>query len=307
MDLNGKRVLVTGATGQVGSAVVRRLAGTCDLWGAARFSKAGSREKLEAHGVHTAAIDLASDDLADLPSDFDIVLNFAVTKSADADFDADIAGNAEGVGHLMRHCASADAFLHCSSTAVYESAGRSPRKEIDPLGDDHRVFQPTYSISKIAAEAVARFGAKAFGVPTVIARLCVPYGDFLGWPFFHLMMVDKSYPVALHTDRPNVFNLIHLDDIMRTIPALLDAASVPATIINWAGDEQVSIEDWTAFMGQRLGKEPILDYVENALDSVVVDTSKLQSLAGPSTVHWTDGLSQMIDAQQRAARARDHA
>jgi hypothetical protein len=60
-------------------------------------------------------------------------------------------------------------------------------------------------------------------------------------------------------------------------------------------------------MGERLGKAPILDYVENALDSVVVDTSKLQSLAGPSTVHWQDGLAQMIDAQQRAAHARDHA
>jgi CheY-like chemotaxis protein len=50
-----KRVLVAGATGQVGSAIVRRLAGTCDLWGAARFSKAGSQDKLEARGVRSSS------------------------------------------------------------------------------------------------------------------------------------------------------------------------------------------------------------------------------------------------------------
>jgi UDP-glucuronate 4-epimerase len=167
------------------------------------------------------------------------------------------------------------------------------------------VFVPTYSISKIAAEAVARFSAKSFGVPTVIARLCVPYGDSFGWPFFHAMMVEKGYPIALHEDRPNVFNLIHLDDIVRTIPALLDAASIPATIVNWAGDEQVSIEDWTAFVAERVGREPVLDYTTNALDSVVVDTTKLNQLAGPSTVHWKDGFGRMIDA--RAARRAKHA
>ena len=43
----------------------------------------------------------------------------------------------------------------------------------------------TYSIAKIAAEAVARYGARRFELPTTIARLTVPYGDNGGWPAIH--------------------------------------------------------------------------------------------------------------------------
>jgi UDP-glucuronate 4-epimerase len=69
--------------------------------------------------------------------------------------------NAEGVGLLMERYAGAAAYLHCSSTAVYQPAGSSPRKETDPLGDNHRGIMETYSITKIAAEAVARTMARA--------------------------------------------------------------------------------------------------------------------------------------------------
>ena len=58
----------------------------------------------------------------------------------------------------MQHCRTRPAFLHCSSTAVYQPAGPHPLAETDPLGDNHRVMMPTYSIAKIAAEVVARTG-----------------------------------------------------------------------------------------------------------------------------------------------------
>jgi UDP-glucuronate 4-epimerase len=44
------------------------------------------------------------------------------------------------------------------------------------------MFQ-TYSISKIAAEAMARSCARRLKLPTTIARLNVPYGDRSGWPW----------------------------------------------------------------------------------------------------------------------------
>ena len=43
---------------------------------------------------------------------------------------------------------------------------------------------PTYSISKIGAEVVARFAAKEFGLPTIITRLNTPYGSNGGWPYY---------------------------------------------------------------------------------------------------------------------------
>jgi len=142
----------------------------------------------------------------------------------------------------MAHCRRARAFLHCSSTAVYHPKGHEPIVESDPLGDNHRVMMPTYSIAKIAAEAVARTEARQLGLPTIIARLNTPYGSNGGWMYYHLLMMKKGVPIPVHTDAPSCYTPIHEDDVAEILPALLDAASVPARIVNVCGQEHVSIE-----------------------------------------------------------------
>jgi hypothetical protein len=49
-----------------------------------------------------------ADSLQLVPEDFDYVLNFAVVKSGD--FNYDLAANAEGVGNMMTRCRNARAF-----------------------------------------------------------------------------------------------------------------------------------------------------------------------------------------------------
>src|SRR6185436_18152448 len=98
---NGKKILVTGLTGQVAFPVARAFAKNNEVWGAARFSDAERRIELEKEGIRCVAIDLANPDFSELPNDFDYVLNFAVYKGAEQDFDDDIRGNAEAVGLLM--------------------------------------------------------------------------------------------------------------------------------------------------------------------------------------------------------------
>ena len=133
-----------------------------------------------------------------MPTEVDHVLHFAVTKIGR--WDKDLAANGVGAGELMSHFRSARSFLHCSSTAVYRPNGGQPMKESDPLGDHHGQAMPTYSISKIAAETVARFGARHFELPTTIARLNVPYGDGSGWPAFHLELMLGGLPIDVHPD-----------------------------------------------------------------------------------------------------------
>ena len=180
VDLTNKKILITGPTGQVALPVVEHFAKIADVYALARFRKAEDRAQIESLGATVLQADLAdAHSLAVVTDDFDYVLNFAVVKSGD--FDYDLAANAEGVGNLMSRCSKAKAFLHFSSTAVYEYCGQEPRAENAPLGDNHRVMFPTYSISKIAAETVCRFVAHQQKIPTTIARLSVPYGDNGGW------------------------------------------------------------------------------------------------------------------------------
>jgi UDP-glucuronate 4-epimerase len=296
--LEGARILVTGATGQVGAPVARALAGANDVVALARFRDPAAREPLEQAGVTCVAADLAKADFADdgVPADVDYVLNFAVAKTGR--MDKDLAASAEAIGLLMAHCRGARAVLHCSSTAVYAPRPRHPHAESDPLGENgHRSLLPTYTLVKVAAEAVARTAARLFDLPTTIARLNVPYGDEGGWPLFHLLMMQAGQPIPVHPDAPSTFNPIHEEDIVRTIPGLLAAASVPATVVNWGGHDDVSVEDWCAHLGSLTGLTPTFEPSPDALESVVVDRTRMVELAGETSVDWRDGLRRMVEAR----------
>jgi nucleoside-diphosphate-sugar epimerase len=295
--MRDQKILITGPTGQVALPVALALARENEVWGVARFSDAAARKRLESAGVHCVAMDLGDGDFRDLPGDFDTVLNLAVSKSSDGNFDGDLRANGEATGLLMGHCRRARAFLHCSTTGVYQPAGHHVFRESDPLGDNHRVIMPTYSIAKIATEVVARSACRELRLPTTIARLCVPYGDNGGWPWYHLMMMRGGVAIPVHPNRPSRYTLIHEDDIIAMIPGLLRAASVPATIVNWAGQQHVAIEEWCATLGELTGIEPRFDVTDKALDSVQVDTTRLLELVGPAKVGWEEGFRRMLLAR----------
>jgi nucleoside-diphosphate-sugar epimerase len=156
-------------------------------------------------------------------------------------------------------------------------------------------MMPTYSISKIAAEAVVRFAARDLGLPTIITRLNTPYGSNGGWPYYHLLMIKNGTPIPIHTNAPSQYTLIHQDDINRTVTGLVQAAAVPARIVNWCGQEHVSIEEWCTYLGGLIGVEPKFDVTDRTLESVTTDNSKMQTLVGPAEVHWKDGLRRMVE------------
>jgi nucleoside-diphosphate-sugar epimerase len=211
----------------------------------------------------------------------------------------DLDGNVGGVLLLMERFQNAKAFLHCSTTAVYQPDGHTEFTEDSPLGDNHRdYFLPTYSISKIAAEGAVRHGARRYNLPTTIARLNVPYGDGGGWPFIHLLMMEAGQDIAVHADAPSVFQPLHSDDIVATVPRLIEIAGVPPTTVNWGGDEQVSVEEWCAFMSELTGVELKCVPSEQSLPSVALDLSRMHELIGHTTVTWRDGFRRMIETQR---------
>jgi UDP-glucuronate 4-epimerase len=290
--MRGCKILITGPTGQLATPIARALAADNEVWGIARFSNAAARAGLEKVGVRCATVNLAAGDFTGLPSDFDYILNLAVAKSGD--WDNDLGANAESIGLLMAHCRGVEAFLHCSSTAVYDPPDDEPRTERAALGDNHKVIFPTYSISKIAGEVVARSMARVLGVPTTIARLNLPYGDNGGWPYFHMEMMLAGIAIPVPPGGPPRYNPIHEDDIIATIPKLLEVASVPATTINWAGDQVVSLQEWCTYLGSLVGKEPTFHVSEQALRGVPTDVTRMRELVGVATVDWHDGMRRMV-------------
>lgn len=299
--MRGEKVLVIGCTGQAGRPVAKALALDNEVWGIARFSNSAARKDLEEAGVHCRTVDLAAPDLSDVPGDFSYLLNFSVARTGD--WSADLDANAGSVPFVMEHCRRARAVLHCSTTGVYQPQPGRVFTEDDPLGDNHRVwertlpFLSTYSISKIAAEAAARYAARRWSLSTVIARLGVPYGDNGGWPALHLELLASGTPIEVHPDRPNRFNPIHEDDIVASVTALAEAASVPPTVVNWGGPMS-SIEEWCTILGELIGVQPSFAETDETIAGIPVDTSRFQALAPGAHVRLEDGLRRMVAARR---------
>lgn len=292
--LSGEKVLITGPAGKIAFGVARSLARDNEVWGIARFRVPGAREEVEALGVTTRAVDLGEGDFGALPSDFSYVLHIAADFGED--YERGLRVNAEGTGLLLAHCSRAKAALVMSTVTVYKPHPDPWHAfaEDDPLGDAGLPRPRPYSIVKIAEEAVARSCARQFHLPVTIARMGSAYGERGGLPAYHLHAIAAGQPVRLRWD-PLPYTPIHEDDISRQVEPLLAAASVPATIVNWAGDEAISAQQWCGHFGELLGVDAQVDVerVPGASIGSVGDSTKRRSITGPCQVPWREGFRRM--------------
>jgi nucleoside-diphosphate-sugar epimerase len=296
--LSGEKILITGPAGQIAFPLARHLAADNEVWGIARFADDESRARVDALGVTTRVCDLASGDFTDVPDDFTYVVHLAAFQGPGLDFDHAITVNAEGTGLLLSHCRRAKAALVMSTHSVYRPH-EDPLHvyvESDPLGEVNSALSPPYSMSKIAQEAVARTCARQLDLPVVIARMNASYGPNGGLPVYHLDAAVAGERVTTRWD-PCPYMPIHEDDINQQTAALLDAASVPARIVNWGGDDPVSVQQWTTYMNELFGSDAkvVVEAAPGASIGSVADHTRRAAITGPCRVHWRDGIRRVAE------------
>lgn len=299
--LSDEKILITGPAGQIAYPMAQYLAADNEVWGIARFSEAGSRERVEALGVTCRTVDLGVGDYREVPDDFTYVLHLATFQSPGDDYDHAITVNAEGTGLLLAHCAKAKAALVTSTFSVYapQLEPGHLHAETDALGDPRPPHSPTYPVSKIGEEAVARTMARTLGLPVTIARINASYGPNGGMPAYHLDWMIQGETVTLRAPGQVPYSPIAQDDLNAQIEPLLDAASVPATIVNWAGDEVVTQEQWCDHLGELAGVTPKYAWREypGSITGAASDSTKRRSITGPCTVPWREGMAAMLAAR----------
>jgi len=292
--LSGEKILITGPAGRIAFGLAKTLAAENEVWGISRFGDPAARQEVEALGVTTRVADIGDGDFGDLPTDFTYLLHIAADFGDD--YERGLRVNAEGTGLLLAHCRSAKAALVMSTVTVYKPHPDPWHafREDDPLGDAGLPQPKPYSIVKIAEEAVARYCARNFGLPVTIARMGSAYGDRGGLPAHHLHAIAAGQPVRVRWD-PLPYSPIHYDDINAQVGPLLEAASVPATIVNWAGDQPVTVQEWSEYFGQLLGTnaEVAVEPVAGASVGSVGDAALRSSITGPCQVEWRDGFRRM--------------
>lgn len=184
MSLQGKKVLVTGATGFIGSHLVQRLV------------QRGAQVRAMSHyrsdpSLHNLAL-LAQDERAGLEvmrgnvedpffvrtavADCDIVFHLAALIAIPYSYVAPasyIATNITGTLNVLEACRSEGTprMVHTSTSETYGSAQYTPIDEKHPL-----VGQSPYSASKIGADSLAESYYRSMELPVVTIRPFNTYG-----------------------------------------------------------------------------------------------------------------------------------
>lgn len=301
--IEGQRILVTGATGQVAGRLTEQLAERNEVFAAARFTDAKAKAALESKGIRTAYFSMGEAELSSLP-DVDYVIHCGCNTSPKSP-EIGISQNAEGTGFLMQRYRSVRAFFHMSSSSVYRVAASSSEatKETDTLGG-FSVYSPHYAMSKLATEGVVRFQARVLNLPTIIARLDVAYGarGHGGVPMalYEMMKHGASYTRAAEGE--SYCSPIHEDDIAEQVERLVLKAAVPAPIVNLGGDEPVSVEEMIRYVEGLTGLQMKVEVGESASWGMkVLDSTRRRELAGPCRVPWKDGVRRALAARHPGA------
>ena len=296
----GEKILVTGVHGAVAFPLARALAADNEVWGAARFTDPATRAKVDDAGITAHAVDVAGGDFVGLPDDFTYVLHLAYFRGGTDAFEESFRTNAEGTGLLLQHCRNAKAALVMSSPVIYTPTDdpSHPHREDEPVGGMRAPWAATAPSAKVAEESVARFCARAFDLPVTIARLNTVYGpDPRYMPSMNALAVARGDTVVTRGE-PCPHSPIHIDDMTRQLEPLLAAASTPATVVNWCGDDVVTQQEWSELAATVAGTtaEVTVREVPGAPCQNVGDPTKRQSITGPCRSDFATAYRESVTA-----------
>lgn len=293
MTLRGEKILITGATGKIAFPIARALAVDNEVWGAARLRDPAGGDRLREAGVTPLALDLSAGDFGVLPNDFTYVFHAAVDPGTN-DWARCVETNAQRSGDLLHHCRAAKGFVLCSTGSIYGYQGRRPLSEDDPPGVPLRA---NYSFSKVAAEQVCTWVATQHDIPLTIIRICSTYGPEGGSAADRLEAILAGRPIRLHPDAPNNYRPIYEDDYVELGIRAMEVANTPPVVVNWAGSETVSVEDYCAYLGELVGIAPIFEYTEDAHTPLWPDVTRMHDILGRTKVPWREGFRRMVAAR----------
>jgi UDP-glucose 4-epimerase len=229
------KILVTGATGKVGSRLTGRLAQRGDR------VRALVRDPARAADLREAHIELAVGDLLEVDSLAAALQGVDAVVHCAAFFRGATAEQAHRVNDLgTQHLASAaraaavKRFIFTSTGLVYGPNGGRPAREDDPCAP-----MDGYPESKLAAE---RFLLAMEGLDVRVLRLPFVYGD--GDPH-----IDEVIPMMRGFPPAQRMSIGHHADVAQAVVRLLDTPSPAHRIYNVVDDEAPDLATLFASVG----------------------------------------------------------
>jgi UDP-glucose 4-epimerase len=319
----GKRVLVTGGAGFVGSYLVEDLLQRGAQVRVVDDFSSGHRDNLESVRSECELIegDLRDPEVAvSAASGMDVVMHLAsraygMLLSGSLN-DEMLRDNCLMTFHVLDACRTEEVerTLMVSSSCVYDDSSPVPTPELPVHVGRPESVNEGYGWAKRILEIQSRYVSERFGVPIAIVRPFNAYGGRYRWagsashvvPSLTKKVLDRDRPVVIWGSGEQVRDLLHAKDFALGFRLAVEQ-SVDCEPINLAGGITVRLTDLVKEIAQLAGIE-----VEIAFDPSKgegrrrkeADLTRLRTKLPDfaPTVSLEDGLRDMIDWYERNRR-----
>jgi len=304
-DWNGRRVLVTGATGFIGAHLTHRLAEAgAEVWATIHPQEAPERvTKLPARAtrVHLDLREARSVRRVVGGTSFDVVFHLAAVGVTHPTVDPKLAlaVNAGGTIHVLEALCRREMQRVVLAGTSQEYGAREASEGLDPFN--------AYAASKVAAWAFGRMFWRVYALPVVTARLFQVYGP--GQPTSSLI------PAAIHaalagedfamTPGEQERDFIYVRDVVEGMLVVASAPGIEGQSLDLGTGiarpvRQVVEQVWRLAGGTGEIQAGALPYRPGEVMHIAADADRTAALIGwQSSTDLDDGLRETIYEFQR--------
>jgi len=313
--MEGRRVLVTGGAGFIGSHLVDRLGGRNDITVVDDLSTGNLRNLANApRKVHLKRASILQPEmLATAMKGQDLAYHLAAKTSVPesvAKSEEYWRTNVEGTVHVLRAAANADVrrVVFVSSAAVY---GESP---VTPKVESMRLAPASpYAVTKMVGEFACEEIRQMKGIETVVLRVFNGYGprQDAAAPYAGVMAkfvagVAANRPIDIFGDGEQTRDFLFVSDIAEALE-LAGEKPVDGEVLNLASGQATSVNEVVRLLSDITGK-PIRPSDKPARPGDVkhsrADVSKAREKLGfAARTSVREGLARTLEAVRATSKA----
>jgi UDP-glucose 4-epimerase len=303
-----KKILVTGAAGNIGSALVERLIGHPEYYvvGVDNFLT-GSKTKIAGEQSNFTFIKANVNNYQEISSimlsyGFDYVFHYAAVVGVQRTLDNPVLvlDDIQGIKNILELAKNTGVkrVFYSSSSEVYGEPVEFPQNErTTPLNS-----RLPYAVVKNVGEAFLRSYHKEYNLPYTIYRFFNTYGpkqseDFVVAKF--LKQAVSNLPITLYGNGSQTRTFCYIDDNIDTTLLCLQKDLCVNDVMNVGNDEEMSVKELAERVIKLTGSSSVIEFLpalkEGDMTRRRPDNAKMRTILGRPLISLEEGLRKTLE------------